>query len=176
MLKENNRTISFPSELLTKTIALFMGFFIIFNIIFSFPAPSLSFKETSQIQKDVFSAILVVSDTINKISKNLSDRFIAADTEAPLQKDEKQQPLNPAVEEKAVVTTQTQNNKTVEKSYTFKSITFYEKEMMFNDTSPFLNNGHAVFLCYFLIMMLFFIATKKPGNGALRAVYENITK
>ena len=58
-----------------KTMSLLISFFLLFNFLFSPYAQSVNLNAETRIQKDVFSAVLFVSETISKISMAVSNKF-----------------------------------------------------------------------------------------------------
>ena len=71
------------SKMLLKIIALFVSCFIIFNCVFSSISVNIdsnNLSKFSNIQKDVFSAVFFVSNTIEKINFSLTSKIVSNDT------------------------------------------------------------------------------------------------
>ncbi len=71
------------SKMLLKIIALFVSCFIIFNCVFSSISVNIDSNDLSKfssIQKDVFSAVFFVSNTIEKINFSLTSKIVSSNT------------------------------------------------------------------------------------------------
>jgi hypothetical protein len=64
---------NFRSVALRKITALFVVSFLLFNLIFSPHAEPVNLNIETKIQKDAFSAVLFVSETIGKVSMSISN-------------------------------------------------------------------------------------------------------
>ncbi|WP_372519283.1 hypothetical protein [Candidatus Ruminimicrobiellum ovillum] len=84
------------SEPAIKIIGLFVSFLIIFNCVFSPMLTNITTNDISafsDVQKDVFSAVFFVSNTIEKINFSLTAKIIAGDTKTSGSKKEENKSL-----------------------------------------------------------------------------------
>lgn len=92
--------------------AFFIASFLLFNFIFSPYAKTINISNETKIQKDAFSAVLFVSETIGKISRSITDMFALKSSFAESSSEKKSEKSETATDMNIVFLSQLKNKKT----------------------------------------------------------------
>ena len=158
------------SKMLLKIIAFVLSCFIVFNCVFVSISTNVSSDDLSKfssIQKDVFSAVFFVSNTIEKINFSLTSKIVSSDTAKESKSNNEENKALPCKSNDFIITSvqiqsefskvqNIQNSVLVE-----QNILLYDYGCLFNGFYNLFRNIVAVF-----IFFLFFASIKK--------LYDNI--
>ena len=154
------------SKTLLKIIALSLSCFIIFNCIFlsiSVNIDSNDLSNFSSIQKDVFSAIFFVSNTIEKINFSLTSKIIATNTEKTDSQKEENKTL-PYTNNDIIITVSQIQNETLKLQNNQKDNLVIYNDLLYDFgvtlSSCFYSFYNTIF-CFACMIFLFFASIKK---------------
>jgi len=157
------------SKILLKFIAISICCFVVFNGIFSSLIVNINSQDLlkiSSIQKDVFSAIFFVSNTIEKIDFSLTQKIVPIQNQK--QNNSKEQKKENPYKYNIFIFTSTQNNEGNFKQIidNLNPILNYKEELVVNDNFKEIFLFRYCLYAMFLTIMMFFSTIKK--------IYENI--
>ena len=152
--------------LLSKVMTLFICVMITFNCIASLPYDKLNVSEVVDVQKDIFCAVLFVSDTISKISKSFSDKIVPP-SQSPNSSPEKKSKQDTAVVNKDFISLS--NEKQSKKGLNdFSHHYLYSNEigrrLIVDKHQEKVFHVERIVVFYFLILMIFYISSKRPKD------------
>lgn len=163
----------------TKIISRAMAFFVIaalfFNCAFAGMAGSVNVSEAAEVQKNVFSAVMFVSDVISKISVNLSEKISPYAKTSSAQSDGKQKNDEAVPRQDFILASQTQQIKQIKdfSSYVFSKAAVSAYGSFGGKTAAVFKADRSIAFI-FLILMIFFIFTKNPYDDAAISHSNNI--
>ena len=158
------------SKMLLKIIAFCLSCFIIFNCVFSSISTNVSSDDLSKfssIQKDVFSAVFFVSNTIEKINFSLTSKIVSNDAAKQSKSNNEESKTLPCKSNDFIITSvQLQNEfsklQNIQNSVLVgQNILLYDYGCLFNEFYNLFRNIVAIF-----VFFLFFASIKK--------LYDNI--
>ncbi len=158
-------------KILSKVICFSVALIVIFNCIlpsFIFEIDFSDFSKLSSIQKDVFSAVFLISSTIEKINFSLTSNLLEPSTSNKKDSPKKENKAAHASGDVIITGFQFQNN-LIQYCINGINVTVYDKiRMPIALCNGFFTRYKTV---YFIIMLLFFCSAKKVfGNG-----YKNLS-
>ncbi len=166
MTKLENINTFILSKMLLKIIAFSLSCFIIFNCVFSSISINIDSNDLSKfssIQKDVFSAVFFVSNTIEKINFSLTSKIVANNTEnTSSQKDE-----NKALPNKSndiiIIVSQIQNE-ILKLQYNQNNKVVFYNNLLYDfktELSYCFNDFYDTVFCFIGMIFLFFASIRK---------------
>lgn len=153
-------------KILLKTVSFVVAGFIVFNSIFSPLLMNVSSNDLSKfstIQKDVFSAVFFVSNTIEKINFSLTSKLIANDNKKQDQQDNKNNTRPYNYNDFIIANSKIQNEELkIQVLDNAKFVSYalnYIVSIIINLNYNFYEN-EKIYLCMLLLLM-FFLSIKK---------------
>ncbi|MCL2485407.1 MAG: hypothetical protein FWF00_05035 [Endomicrobia bacterium] len=147
----------------SKLLALSIVFFIIFNSFLVLGADKIKSVYFCEAQKDIFSVVFFVSDTINKMSDSVSGKIIPQNTQSDFAKH--QDKNVPIVGNKIYVINNYQPVKT--DIYGSNPFITTAKINVFANAPPGNQEVPYFIVVYFLAMLMLFASVKKLYNNVL---------
>lgn len=175
MFKRHSDIYGRYKSLLAKSIALLIGLMLFLNC-FTFSCGAyVDLNETFNVQKDVFEAVLFVSETIEKISVSVSGIIVSNSVPGAASKAEQNETKDVFPVKEAVLSSPSQYSKHL-KNLNLINIfnrTSAEEKFILKVKHLLTANAEGRTLFYFLIMMIYFILMKKPDDkiGAITYIY-----
>ena len=163
------KRIVFVSCLLPKAAAFFVGAVIIFNSILAVPFEKGNISPVADAQKDVFSAVMFVSDAIGKISYSFSCR-ISDRSHIPDNAAKKHSKNENIISKKSFVLIVNENRerKSVKNFYNlFLNMKTSYADFAVDKSPPgdiFRVDRRIIFV--FFVLMIFYISSKRPKDAS----------
>ncbi len=171
------RADSIKTKIITKAMTFFVIVVLFFNCAFAGIAGSIKADGVAEVQKDIFSAVMFVSEAISKISMNLSEKIYPYAKTASKTSEDKQKKEETAPVKDFILISQTQNIKQLKdlSVYTVLKSQISEQKGFVLKSWSALRVDRSIALI-FLMLMIFFIFTKKPYDDAVIYKLNNIKK
>ena len=163
-------------KILSKVICFSVASVVIFNCVFAsfiFEISSDELSKISSIQKDVFSAVFLISSAIEKINFSLTSKIAVASSNKQ-DSSEKENKIPSAAGDIIITGTQTQNEHLTPYNHmTGANVTLYDRIIR---TLIFLRNGlfAQTQTVYFMTMLIFFCCARKIFDNNYKNLSTNI--